>query len=195
VTASSGREAVDNANSYNAYDVGMCQKWVRGPCWEVGSYYGSAIDAWDGAKYKHPGDRTPPLGAPCYYRGGNYGHVVIFRQDDMRSTDCTSSGRVSPESLSWIENHWGYTYLGWTEDINGVHVIKPAAPEEDEMELQDKMDEWSPADGTSKEQVTVGYTLRQARGYAEDAYQRIGKLSEKVDNMQKDIDSILKKLG
>ena len=121
MTAASGDAAVANGRQYDTYDSGMCQKYVRGPCWEVGSLYGSAIDAWNGARHKHPGDRTPPMGAPVYYRGGSYGHAVICVGDGrIRSTDCTSRAQVNDAALSWPETAWGYEYLGWTEDINGV---------------------------------------------------------------------------
>jgi hypothetical protein len=102
----------------------MCQQYVRGPCWGVGSLYGSAIEAWNGSTQKHPGDRNPPDGAPCYYSGGSYGHAVLFtdKSDAMRSTDCQSTGRVSETDLGWPERAWGYKYLGWTGDINGVDL-------------------------------------------------------------------------
>ncbi len=132
MTANSGREAVQNARSHNSWDVGMCLNFVRQPCWEVPGVYASAIDAWNGARKKHPGDRTPPLGAPLFYRGGQYGHVVIggeANDPDMRGTDMPSSGRVSEEQISWVETHWGYEYLGWTEDLNGVML--PLGEEED----------------------------------------------------------------
>lgn len=130
MTAKDADAAVANANRYTSYDVGMCLKWVRGPCWEVGSFYGSAIDAWNGAAHKHPGDRNPPKGAPCFYRGGQYGHIVIWRGGDMRSTDCTSSGKVGSAALSWPETAWGDDYLGWTEDLNGVDL--PLGREDDD---------------------------------------------------------------
>ena len=197
MTADSGRAAVDNANGWTSYASGMCLQWVRSKCWLLGSYFPDAITAWNGAEFKHPGDRTPPLGAPLFYRGGQYGHVVIARAEDMRSTDCTSTGRVSPAAIGWVEDHWGYTYLGWTGDLNGVRLplTTDTNTGEDDMDLQDKMDEWSPADGTSPDKVTVGYTLRQARGYAEDGYQRVGKLQEQVEQLQADVRRILDKLG
>jgi len=135
MTAKSADEAVANGRAVDRYDPGMCQKYVRGPCWEVPSLYGSAIDAWNGARFKHPGDRTPPKGAPCYYRGGSYGHAVLSVGDGrIRSTDCTSTGNVSDAPLSWPEDHWGYDYLGWTEDINGV-TLPIGGQEEDDMPL------------------------------------------------------------
>lgn len=138
MTAKSGSEALGNADRYTSYDVGYCLKWVR-TCWGVGSLYGSAIEAWNGARKKHPGDRNPPTGAPCFYRGGTYGHIVVFRErgsSKIRSTDCQTAGRVSNDALSWPERTWGQTYLGWTEDLNGVELPIDASddkPEGDDM--------------------------------------------------------------
>jgi hypothetical protein len=105
-------------------------KYVR-TWWEVPSLYGSAIDAWNGARDKHPGDRKPPDGAPLFFRGGNYGHIVIADPDHegMRSTDCHSSGDVSDDDIGWTERTWGYDYLGWTGDLNGVTL--PLGDEDD----------------------------------------------------------------
>jgi hypothetical protein len=136
VTASSGAAALGNADAWTSYETGMCLQWVRGPCWGIGSLYGSAIEAWNGAKFKHPGDRHPPKGAPMFYKGGQYGHIVISRGDGelMRSTDCTSTGRVSNEDLDWIVTHWGRDYLGWTEDLNGVRLPLTTDTDDDEKE-------------------------------------------------------------
>jgi hypothetical protein len=49
--------------------------------------------------------------------------------------------------------------------------------------LQDEITEWSPDEGTSDDKTTVGKTLNQARGYSEDAYQRLVKLEEKIDKI------------
>jgi hypothetical protein len=192
MVASGAAEAVSNGHAVGSYDTGMCQKFVRAQCWGVPSLYGSAIEAWNGARYKHPGDRNPPAGAPIYYKGGNYGHAVIFcgpdHGNDIRSTDCTSSYDVSDVPISWVESNWGYVYLGWTEDINGVRVIQPASGGgDDDMELSDEIGKWSPDDG-SQGQTTVGKTLNQARGYAEDAYER-------MRTVQGDIDKIKRALG
>jgi hypothetical protein len=122
MTAQSGQAAADNAGRFHTYDTGMCLKFVRGEAWKIGSLYGSAIEAWNAARYKHKGDRTPPIGAPCFYSGGKYGHIVIWRGSKMRSTDCTSAYDVSDADLDWPVRAWGDTYLGWTEDLNGVRL-------------------------------------------------------------------------
>jgi hypothetical protein len=135
MTAANGKQAVSNARKFTRYDVGMCQKFVRGEAWQIGSLYGSAIDAWHGAMHKHPGDRKPPLGAPMFYSGGQYGHIVINTgPGDIRSTDCPSSGQVSEADTDWPVRSWGDTYLGWTEDLNGVRL---PLGEEDEMTEDD----------------------------------------------------------
>lgn len=137
MVADNGSEAVANARSRSSYEQGMCQKFTR-ESWEVGSLYGSAIEAWNGATEKHPGDRTPPTGAPCYYRGGQYGHAVVFMESgggDMRSTDCQTTGRVSDADLSWPEKNWGYTFLGWTGDINAQDL---PLGDEDDMAISDQ---------------------------------------------------------
>jgi hypothetical protein len=187
MAAKSPDQAVQNGHAVSSYDVGMCQRFVRDQCWRVPSLYGSAIEAWNGARFKHPGDRTPPPGAPCYYRGGSYGHAVLFCHKGIRSTDCTSATRVSDTDIGWPERAWGYTYLGWTEDINGVRVIYP---EGEEMELDDELTNWSPDEGSTGK-ITVGKTLNQARGFAEDGYQRVKKVEEKVDDLAKKVQKIL----
>jgi len=133
MTADSGQDASDNAGQFHRYDSGMCLAWVRGEAWQIGSLYGSAIEAWNAARHKHKGDRSPPIGAPCFYSGGQYGHIVIWRGTKMRSTDCTSSGDVSDADLDWPVRAWGDKYLGWTEDLNGVQLPLGG----DEMNEQD----------------------------------------------------------
>lgn len=198
MTASSGKEAVANGHNVGSYDSGMCQKFVRDQCWRVGSLYGSAIEAWNGARYKHPGDRTPPVGAPTYYRGGSYGHAVIFCGPDhagIRSTDCFSSGDVSDTQISWVENNWGYTYLGWTEDINGVRVITPDDGEDDEVKDEDiekiaarinhTLGDWNAAgdlDGDVKkaDAELADQRFRQIENVVRDIQDRVKKIEKKV---------------
>lgn len=129
--------ALERAHGIISYDVGYCLRWVRSQ-WAVEALFGSAIEAWHGARHQHPGDRHPPPGAPLFYAGGQYGHIVIADWADhegMRSTDCRSSGWVNDEDIGWVERTWGYSYLGWTEDLNGVQL--PLHEEEDEMTPED----------------------------------------------------------
>jgi hypothetical protein len=197
MTASGPDKAVANARSFTTYAVGYCQQFTR-VSWEVGPGYGSAIEAWNGARHKHPGDRNPPPGAPTYYRGGKYGHAVVsVGGGRIRSTDCTRPGVVSENALNWPENTWNYEYLGWTEDINGVDLPglrpEPEPGEDGEVNLNDEIANWSPDDG-SDGKMTVGQTLNQARGYSEDAYQRVKTLEAQVREIGAQVDRLVRAL-
>jgi len=191
MVADGPNDAVANGRDVGSYDSGMCQKYVRDQCWRVPSLYGSAIDAWNGARFKHPGDRTPPKGAPVYYRGGNYGHAVIWVGDNIRSTDCTSAYDVSEAAISWVENNWGYTYLGWTEDINGVTVIHEQGDDDVKEEdiakiaarINHTLGDWN-SDGELD-----GDTKKEDADLAD---QRLRQIENVVRNIKADVDKILK---
>jgi len=74
-------------------------------------------------------------------------------------------------------------------------VVRDPAPsiayesEAPDMEQTDPISKWSPDDGDSGE-TTVGKTLNQARGYAEDAYQRVKQLEHTVDDLAAKVDKI-----
>jgi len=122
MVSQSANETVQRANSYKTCEVGMCLKYVR--TWlGIGSKEPDAITAWNNAKVKHKGDQNPPKGAPVFWSGGQYGHIALAIDNSHgRSTDTTSSGKVSTQEGNWWKNNWGSKYLGWTEDLNGVKI-------------------------------------------------------------------------
>lgn len=105
---------------------GLCQKNVR-LVYGIGGGAPSAADAWKNAKYKHSMRESPPVGAFIFWTGGSsgYGHVAIY----------AGGGKVySPGGPSdWYRwtldpiSSFGSSLnlVGWTEDNNGVRVIKP----------------------------------------------------------------------
>ena len=48
------------------------------------------------------------------------------------------------------------------------------------LRLDDSLDRWSPDDGASEETISVGDTLMQGRGYAEDTFRRLQGLEADV---------------
>lgn len=117
-------QAVKNANSYGHCDPGMCLQYVR--TWlEIPSRDGTAFIAWQNAQHKHKGDRTPPRGAPLFWKSGpggsGAGHITLCKGDTMRTTD-KPTGVVANDDGSWPHDQWGQDYLGWTEDLNGVRI-------------------------------------------------------------------------
>lgn len=130
-------QAVANAKASTAYSVGMCMKWTRTMLGQpaVGDVDGDgdadAVDGWKSCKHKHPGDRNPPAGVPVFWGGGRngYGHVGIsLGNRTFRGTDAPNPGLVGNVGLRWPEQHWGLTYLGWAEDLNGVLIVDENAP-------------------------------------------------------------------
>lgn len=123
----SAAKAYTNALADRINTPGMCLQQVRA-WWGVGSKYGSAIAAWNGSPRKHRNDWHPPKGAPVFYSGGKYGHIAFSLGNGyVRSTDVAGVGRVGTVPLNWFKSRWGYTYLGWTGDLNGVGLPLSAA--------------------------------------------------------------------
>lgn len=102
--------------------VGMCL-WHVQDAFQSRHAYPNAIGQWNAAKHKHRGDRTPKVGAPVYWGGTQHGHIAIYVGNGrVRSSDAGGAGRMATVPLGWFERHWGMTYLGWTEDINGRRI-------------------------------------------------------------------------
>ena len=117
-------QAIRDALADRTNEVGMCLQQTR--TWlEIPACYPDATAAWKAARLKHPGDRTPPRGAPVWWTGGRngHGHVALYLGDGLiRSTDAAGPGRVGTVALDWPERNWGLTYAGWSEDLNGVTI-------------------------------------------------------------------------
>lgn len=114
-----GKEAAKAFKRKTTNRVGMCL-WECQEIYPTNHQYPSAINQWQNAKKKHPDSKKAPVGAPMYYRGGRYGHIVLYVGDGMvRSTDAGGSGRMATVPIEWFKNAWGYEYLGWSEDLGG----------------------------------------------------------------------------
>jgi hypothetical protein len=107
---------------------GYCLKYVR-ECFAVASYYASAVDAWNAAQARHPGDWNPPPAVPVYFRtpsiydhvaitGNQPGEILTTYNDDVRRYLGSSWADV----IRQIERDFDGPYLGWSEDINTVTV-------------------------------------------------------------------------
>lgn len=181
-----------NAENTHSNDAGMCLQWSRQRA-AIGSRYGDAATAWKNTNDRHPGDRNPPRGSMVFWTGGSkgYGHVApSVGGGKVRSTDSGGKGKPATVDLDWPVRNWGMKYAGWAWDVNEVTIPHPSGGGgDDDMELSDPITKWAP-DGTNNqgEQITVGKTLNQARGYAEDAYDRIKQV-------QSDLAAIKKALG
>jgi hypothetical protein len=108
---------------------GWCLVFVR-RCFNVGPKYGSAEKAYFRTDFKHGTGGTPPLGVPIWWTNGGDGHVAISTGDgSCFSTDIKRHGKVDKVAISFITRKWGQTYRGWSEDVNGVRIWRPGAPQ------------------------------------------------------------------
>jgi hypothetical protein len=172
---------------------GYCLAFTR-ECFDVGSYYASAIDAWNGAPDKHPGDRNPPPAVPLFFLspspydhvvfGGSTGEIVTTFNDDVRRYTAGSG----PEVIAQIERDFEASYLGWTESINGVRVYAPAPPPpEDDMTPEEsaalsRMDQNVAAlERLWGDKSDQAHKASQTYDWSEQTVIGVGNIDEKLD--------------
>lgn len=125
-----GQAAIDAANAHvgiNMDAAGYCLKFTR-ECFAVGSYYASAIDAWNGAKKRHVGDRNIPPAVPVFFNSSSvYEHVCISTENGTFVSTWNAEVRKY-SSLAAMEAAFGPLF-GWSEDLNGVTVYQAGSPD------------------------------------------------------------------
>lgn len=103
---------------------GMCLAFVR-TAFDVPAKYASARAAWAGASRRHETSSLSgiPVGAPVWmdHPKSVYGHVVIHAGGGQIITTNSATNRIHLHNLS-VWQGWGYTVLGWAEDINGQTI-------------------------------------------------------------------------
>lgn len=105
---------------------GYCLQFVR-ENFAVPAVYGSAIDAWHGAAYRHPGDPNPPAGVPVWYDTASvYGHVAFY----VGGGRCLSTYNADVRDLAFADmpNVFGGPYLGWAPEVNEHQIILAPTP-------------------------------------------------------------------
>lgn len=116
--------------------MGYCLRYARS-VFSINPKYYTARIAWDKANYKHYGTRPTNVAVPVWYSwkatlDGKYqdwGHVAInvpgkgVYSSPIRSSQVAKGYAIykTPESLG---SALGAKYLGWSEDINGVRVVR-----------------------------------------------------------------------
>jgi len=106
---------------------------VQGHChatcqnaWGLPVKYASALDAWNHipAKHRHTDLSKAPIGAPIFFDGGQYGHVVLQsgKKGIVIGTDAPTNNYVGEVPLTWFATHWGKKVLGWASMYNDVQL-------------------------------------------------------------------------
>lgn len=101
-----------------------CLEMVRTSLGVPGGVRTAAL-SYAATKKRHDG--TPPPGVPVWWSGGQYGHVALSAGGGMAwSNDILRKGKIDKHPIDLIARKWGFTYKGWSEDVNGVDVYNPA---------------------------------------------------------------------
>lgn len=126
--------------------AGWCHRFARN-FFGAPMGYSSAWEAWQATEYKHgPGEALPDVavllwfshygtyGSPPTY--GNWGHVAVHVPGrGIYTSPGYGEGQEVWQTIAQIESRFASTYVGWSEDINGLRVAQVNAdvPEEDSM--------------------------------------------------------------
>jgi len=111
---------------------GHCHKTCQ-DAWGLPVMYASAIDAWNHVpeKDRHTDPAKAPIGAPHFFAGGQYGHVVL--QSDKKgvviSTDAPTTDYIGEVPVIWFSQHWGKKYLGWASNYNNTNLQLKEMPQ------------------------------------------------------------------
>jgi hypothetical protein len=107
--------------------VGWCLLYTQ-TAFHSGWAGSNAWEAWtDHVKIKHE-DRDIPGGmfVPIWFSGYHgMGHSCIYKDGHIWSTPL-NGGYTAAEwnSIEEVEQHYGVTYVGWSEDIGGTQVVE-----------------------------------------------------------------------
>jgi hypothetical protein len=99
---------------------GYCLKTCR-EAWELPAQDPSAIEEWNSIpehrRFKNWKDA--PIGAPHFWAGGKYGHIALQsnKKGYVLSTDAPKGDLIGRVRIGWFKPNWGYTYLGWSNEL------------------------------------------------------------------------------
>jgi hypothetical protein len=116
------------------FGTGECQRQTRRAYQVESNGTPDASTDWSLSEYQHrpPADlRTIPRGALLAWTGGTHGHghrAICAGNGLMWSTDSRRPGYYDLVPIEEPAKRWGLKFVGWTEDIDGVHVFTPPHP-------------------------------------------------------------------
>lgn len=112
---------------------GWCLRFTQ-TAWNAPVMYYCARESWDNSGFQHT-DGLPSVAVPVYWswwgtingETRDWGHVAVLLPDGrVLSSPLTWAqgyGQTIASSVDEVSNILGATFLGWTEDINGLRVV------------------------------------------------------------------------
>lgn len=120
--------------------AGWCLRFTQS-VWGAPARYESAWDAWEATQHKHSTLESLPsnVGVPVWFSHfgdydndhttENWGHVVSWIPGrGYLSSPQTGVGQTWCTSIAEVERLFNSSYVGWSEDINGLRVAEITQP-------------------------------------------------------------------
>lgn len=111
--------------------LGWCLAYAKNAYSAFGPTGMTAWEAWTNTQFKHTEEVPTNVYIPIWFSGYNgMGHVsILYKRDDGQIQIWSSPISHKPYADVWgsigeVERRYGVTYVGWSEDIAGVQVIK-----------------------------------------------------------------------
>jgi hypothetical protein len=114
-------------------NAGMCLRFAQS-VYDAPVKHASAWDAWNATTLKHLDRDLPPVSVPVWFShygtyGGvyaNWGHVVAYFPDRAQflSSPGNGYGHAWLNSIEEVERMFNSTYVGWSEDLNGLQIAQ-----------------------------------------------------------------------
>lgn len=169
----------------------LCLKYVR-ETYKIPAKYLSAIRNWNASKTQHKDKNFPNNWVPVWFTvvGNSAGHVAL-RQPDGSIWSSSSSFATQPvhhPSLTAMYNYWDnrLAYLGWTEDIENVKVIKEVNVIGNENHVKILFRQFVNREPTEKElKGYAGKDLAYALGKLHPARINLGSVIKERDALKK----------
>lgn len=102
---------------------GLCLAYVEDVFKTPHTYY-NATEGWEKAQFKHTDQPPPSISVPIWFSWQVDGHVAVWANGTIYST--TAQGVRTfvsiPALMAYIGG--GITYLGWSEDLENVRIVK-----------------------------------------------------------------------
>jgi hypothetical protein len=116
-------------------NAGMCLRFTQS-VYGAPVKYASAWDAWNATTLKHLDRDLPPVSVPLWFSHygtygapptyANWGHVVAYFPDrgQFLSSPGNGYGHAWLNSIEEVERMFNSTYVGWSEDLNGLQIAQ-----------------------------------------------------------------------
>lgn len=161
--------------------IGWCLEWVENS-YKTPWAGPTAWVAWSTlVKKKHPNMLPPknvyvPIWFDGYWEGMRYGHVGIYRNGTVWCSPYTYDENPAVlKSIAEVERIYGMNFVGWSEDLGGVDIIKEDIVKPTRKEVIDTFKKY--LNGVPSEKQIKHYTTHDSRSLYKDVMKNQPKVN------------------